>query len=229
MSDTTSEPPPSDQQTQRATTVLIVDDHAMVADGLAQLLATEPDLEVVGLATTAQAARRLAGQLRPDVVVMDYRLPDRDGASAAKSIRRDHPGTAVVMVTVSDHDTVIAAAIEAGCAAYVTKDRAAQDVVVAVRAAARGEVTFPASALARMIPRMRGGTTAGSAALTPRELEVLQLLADGRSTDEIAEQLVVSPSTVRNHTQSILRKLDVHSKLEAVATAVRQGIVSSRE
>lgn len=208
--------------------VLIVDDHEMVAQGLAEVLSAEADLTVVGQAGTARDAQRLAGQLQPDVVVMDYRLPDGDGAETAKQIRAEHPDTKVVMVTASDHDTVISSAIEAGCSAYVTKDRAAQEVVTAVHAAARGELAFPASALARMIPRMRGGN-ASSGALTPRELEVLQLLADGRSTKDIADELVVSASTVRNHVQRILGKLDAHSKLEAVTVAVRQGIVSYRD
>lgn len=207
--------------------VMIVDDHAMVAEGLAEVLDAEPGIAVAARTGTARDARRLAGQLSPDVVVMDYRLPDGDGAVAAREIRKERPDTAVVMVTASDHDTVIAAAIEAGCAGYVTKDRAAQEVVAAVRAAARGEVAFPASALARMIPRMRG-TSSRSTALTPRELEILQLLADGRSTREIADELVLSQSTIRNHVQNILGKLDAHSKLEAVTTAVRQGIVSYR-
>jgi DNA-binding NarL/FixJ family response regulator len=214
----------------RTMRVLIVDDHAMVAEGLAEVLGAEPGIEVVGRAGTVRDARRLAAETVPDVVVMDYRLPDGDGAEAARRIREEHPATAVVMVTASDHDTVIAAAIEAGCAAYVTKDRAAQDVVAAVRAAARGEVAFPASALARMIPRMRGATAGPkSGALTPREREILQFLADGRSTKDIAADLVLSPSTVRNHVQNILGKLDAHSKLEAVTTAVRQGIVTYRD
>jgi DNA-binding NarL/FixJ family response regulator len=208
--------------------VLIVDDHAMVAQGLAEVMGAQPDIQVLAQAGTAQDAQRLAGELSPDVVVMDYRLPDGDGAVAAKGIRADAPDTAVVMVTASDHDTVIAAAIEAGCSGYVTKDRAAQDVVAAVRAAARGELSFPASVLARMVPRLRGDAPRSSA-LTPRELEILQLLADGRSTKDIAEELVLSPSTVRNHVQNVLGKLDAHSQLEAVTIAVRQGIVTYRE
>lgn len=206
------------------TRVLIVDDHEMVAQGLSEVLATEDDIEVVGRAGTVRDARRMAAQFSPDVVVMDYRLPDGDGLTATAAIRGHDPETAVVMVTASDHDTVVAAAIEAGCSGFVAKDRAAQDVVTAVRAAARGEAGFPAAVLGRLLHRSSAAPRA-KGALTPRELEVLQLLAEGLSTREIAERFVLSISTVRNHVQNILSKLDAHSKLEAVSVAMRQGIV----
>lgn len=207
------------------TRVLIVDDHEMVAEGLSEVLATEDDIEVVGRAGTVRDAERMASQLAPDVVVMDYRLPDGDGLTATAAIRDQAPDTAVVMVTASDHDTVVAAAIEAGCSGFVAKDRAAQDVVHAVRAAARGEAGFPAAVLGRLLGRGQAGPR-DRGALTQRELEVLQLLADGLSTRAIADRFVLSVSTVRNHVQNILTKLDAHSKLEAVSVAMRQGIVS---
>lgn len=206
------------------TRVLIVDDHEMVAQGLSEVLGAEDEIDVVGRAGTVRDAERMAAQLSPDVVVMDYRLPDGDGLMATAAIREQDPDTAVVMVTASDHDTVVAAAIEAGCAGFVTKDRAAQDVVAAVHAAARGEAGFPAAVLGRLLGRS-GGTSRSAGALTPRELEVLQLLSEGLSTREIAERFVLSISTVRNHIQNILSKLDAHSKLEAVSVAMRQGIV----
>lgn len=206
------------------TRVLVVDDHEMVAQGLSEVLAAESDIEVVGTAGTVRDAERMAAQFEPDVVVMDYRLPDGDGLMATSAIRREVPETAVVMVTASDHEALIAAAIEAGCSAYVTKDRAAQHVVSAVRTAARGEMGFPAAVLNRLLARGKASDVR-SGALTPREREVLQLLAEGLSTRDIADRLVVSVSTVRNHVQSILTKLGVHSKLEAVTVAARQGIV----
>lgn len=206
-----------------STRVLVVDDHAMVAEGLVDVLSAEPGIDVVGRAATARDAERMAAQFVPDVVVMDYRLPDRDGLSATVAIRSENPDTAVVMVTASDHDTVVAAAVEAGCAAYVTKDRAAQDVVAAVHAAARGEVAFPAAVLQGLLSR--GTARARSSALTRREVEVLQLLAEGLSTREVAERFVLSTSTVRNHVQNVLVKLGAHSKLEAVSIATRQGII----
>lgn len=202
--------------------VLVVDDHEMVAQGLVGVLASMADIEVVGMAGTVRDATQLAAHLAPDVVVMDYRLPDGDGVTATAALRREQPDTAVVMVTASTHDTVIAAAIEAGCVAFVSKTRAAKEVVAAVRAAARGDVAFPASALARL---QTTGASGRARTLTPRELEVLQLLAEGASTGQVAERLFLSPSTVRNHVQNVLTKLDVHSKLEAVTTAVREGIV----
>lgn len=203
--------------------VLIVDDHAMVAEGLRDALEAHEDMEVVGGAGTAARAEELAGELQPDVVVMDYRLPDGDGAATAKRIRAGKGGPAVVMVTASDHDSVVAAAVEAGCSGYVTKDRAVREVVAAVRTAARGGLTFPVEALARLVP---GADERGmSNALSPRELEVLQLVAAGRSTDDIAAELVLSPHTVRNHIQRTLRKLGAHSKMEAVSTAVQHGII----
>lgn len=204
--------------------VLIVDDHEMVAQGLSEVLAAEEDIDVVGRAGTVRDAERMAAQLSPDVVVMDYRLPDGDGLTATASIRERDPDTAVVMVTASDHDTVVAAAVQAGCAGFVTKDRAAKDVVAAVRTAARGEAGFPAAVLARLVTRGQPAARP-KGALTPRELEVLQLLADGLSTRAIADRLTLSMSTVRNHAQNILSKLDAHSKLEAVSVAMRQGIV----
>ncbi|MDP9021767.1 MAG: response regulator transcription factor [Actinomycetota bacterium] len=204
--------------------VMIVEDHVMVAQGMTEVLGAEDDIEVVGHVRTVAEARVAAIRHRPDVVLMDYRLPDGDGADAAAHIRRDLPGTSVVMVTASAHDSVLAAAVEAGCSGYVTKDMAAEDVVTAVRAAHAGQATIPPSLLARLLPRLQT-TRRGPAALSPRELEVLRLVASGWSTRDIAEQLFVSVSTVRNHIQSTLRKLEAHSKLEAVATAVREGII----
>lgn len=205
--------------------VLVVDDHEMVAQGLAEVLGADPAIVVVGQAGTVRDAVRSAGQLVPDVVVMDYRLPDGDGLTATAAICREVPSVAVVMVTASNHATMVTAAIEAGCVAYVTKDRAASDVVSAVHAAARGDVAFPAAALRPA--RGRNGLAAGHGALSPRELEVLQLLADGRSTQEIADHFVLSVSTVRNHVHRIIGKLGVHSRLEAVVVAVRQGMVGT--
>lgn len=206
--------------------VLVVDDHEMVAQGLDKVLSRESDIEVVGRAGTVRDAERMAREWSPDVVVMDYRLPDGDGASATAAIRDDNPKTAVVMVTASEHDTVIAAALEAGCSGYVTKTRVVEEVVSAVRAAARGEAAFPAALVSRLLAQ-QSGSNLRRGALTPRELEVLQLLSDGMATTDIATRLFVSVSTVRNHIQSILAKLDVHSKLEAVSVAVREGIVQS--
>ena len=204
--------------------VLVVDDHEMVAQGLTEVLSEEAGIEVVGRAGTVRDAERMAGQWSPDVVVMDYRLPDGDGVSAASVIRDNNPDTVIVMVSASEHDTVVAAALEAGCAGYVTKHRAVEEVVSAVRAAARGDAAFPAAVVGRLLAR-RSGSNRRTGTLTPRELEVLQLLGDGLSTRDIAARLFVSVSTVRNHVQNILAKLDVHSKLEAVTVAVRQGIV----
>ena len=204
--------------------VLVVDDHQMVAQGLTEVLSGEDGIEVVGHAGTVRDAERMASRWAPDVVVMDYRLPDGDGVSAASAIRDDNPEIAIVMVSASEHDTVVAAALEAGCAGYVTKHRAVDEVVSAVRAAARGDAAFPAAVVSRLLAR-RSGSHRRTGALTPRELEVLQLLSDGSSTSDIAARLVVSVSTVRNHVQNILEKLGVHSKLEAVTVAARQGIV----
>lgn len=206
--------------------VLIVDDHVMVAQGLSEVIGAEGDMEVVGQARTVQEAELGAQRFEPDVVVMDYRLPDGDGAQATARILARQPDIKIVMVTASDHDTVLAAAIEAGCTGYVTKDRAAQEVVSAVRAASRGEVTVPAAMLAKLLPRARSQRSAVGA-LSPREMEVLTLLAEGLSNRDIADRLVVSISTVRNHVQNVISKLGVHSKLEAVTTAMRQGIIDS--
>lgn len=212
------------QVPQEAIRILVVDDHKMVAEAIATILGDEPDIEVVAIAGTVIDAQRLAQTRAPDVVVMDYQLPDGDGAEAARRIRTERPATQIVMVTASGHDTVLASALDAGCAAFVTKDRAMEDVVDAVRAAHAGEATIPADMLARLLPRLRS-TSRRVGALTTREREVLGLLAEGLSNDEIAGRLVLSVSTVRNHVQSILRKLEARSRLEAVTIAVRQGIV----
>lgn len=204
--------------------VLVVDDHAMVAEGMATILGDQDDIDVVAVAGTVADALRLAATRDPNVVVMDYRLPDGQGTEAARRIREEDPRVQIVMVTASGHDTVLADALDAGCAGFVTKDRAADDVVAAVRAAHAGEATIPPAMLARLLPRLRSNRR-DVGVLTPREQEILQLLAQGLSNSDITERLVVSPSTVRNHVQNILRKLDAHSRLEAVATAVREGLV----
>jgi DNA-binding NarL/FixJ family response regulator len=208
--------------------VLIVDDHEVFADGLAALLSGEPDVAVAGIASGVADAGALAAQVRPDVVLMDYELLDGTGIEATLAVRSACPTASVVMLTSYSDDTVLLAAIEAGCSGFLTKHRAGREVVDAVRTAAAGEVLISPALLARLLPRLRREPIRAASALTARELQVLELLAEGLSNHAIADRLSVSHNTVRNHVQNLLAKLDAHSRLEAVATAVRQGLVERR-
>ncbi|MCU1492000.1 MAG: two component transcriptional regulator, LuxR family protein [Acidimicrobiaceae bacterium] len=227
--------PPNNRQPQdRATltgrniTVTVVDDHAMVAEGLSALLDEHDDLEVVGTAGGVADAYCLIEERQPDVVVIDYRLPDGDGASATVEIVRRWPGTKVVMLSAEGGDELLALAIRAGCFGFLPKERAGAELATAVRAAQRGEFFVPTDVLAGLLERLRPAPDSGAVTsqLTNRELQVLKLVAEGRSTDAIRTELGLSEHTVRNHVRAILAKLGAHSKLEAVAIAAREGIVS---
>jgi DNA-binding NarL/FixJ family response regulator len=209
----------------RTARVVIVDDHRMFAESLARLLADEEDVDVVGIVQDPTRAGEVIDELDPDVVLVDYQMPGRDGVQVTADIKRDHPSTMVVMLTSSVDDHVLLSAIDAGCSGFLTKDRAASEVTTAVRAAAAGEALISPAQLARLLPRLsRAHRTLGSD-LTDRERELLRHLATGASNKAIAAELSLSVNTVRNYVQSVLGKLDAHSKLEAVATAVREGII----
>jgi DNA-binding NarL/FixJ family response regulator len=205
--------------------VLVVDDHQMFAEGLIKALSDEPDVHVVGSAGSVQGARTAARQYEPDVILMDYELSDGDGAQATQLIKDELPATKVVMLTSFTDEAVLVSAIEAGCSGFVTKHKAVEEVAAAVRAAYEGEALISPSMLARLLPKLRRSSRGLGSDLTPRELEVLKLLAEGLSNGAIAERLVISLHTVRNHVQSIIMKMQAHSKLEAVTVAVREGVI----
>lgn len=205
--------------------VLICDDHRVVAEGLAMVLGAQPDMEVVGVAGGVAEVCEMEASLRPDVVLMDYALPDGDGVAATATIKAVRPDVRVVMLTSFVDVDVLVAAIEAGCSGFVTKHKAAEELTTAVRLAAEGEALVSPDMLARLLPRLRPSYHGVGADLTPREREVLDLLAQGESKEAIARRLFLSANTVRNHIQNILGKLGAHSRLEAVATARREGLI----
>jgi DNA-binding NarL/FixJ family response regulator len=205
--------------------VVVVDDHEMFAQGLEVILGADPGIEVVATAGSVEAGCAAVRLHSPDVVLMDYELPDGDGATATQRIKTEMPETQVVMVTSYDDETILVRAIEAGCSGFITKHKAIQEVTSAVRAAKAGEALISPSMLARLLPRLRHNPRGLGTDLTPREVEVLKFLAEGVSNQQMAEKLVLSMHTVRNHVQNVITKLGAHSKLEAVATAVREGII----
>jgi DNA-binding NarL/FixJ family response regulator len=205
--------------------VLICDDHALVAKALAVLLAAQPDVEVVGVAGTVAQAREGVATLHPQVVLMDYALPDGDGVAATTAIKDAHPDVQVVMLTAFADEDVLVAAIEAGCSGYLTKDKGADELLAAIRLAAVGQAMVSPDMLARLLPRMRRNHHGLGWDLTSRERQVLDMLADGASKEDIARRLYLSTNTVRNHIQSILTKLHAHSRLEAVGADTREGLV----
>jgi DNA-binding NarL/FixJ family response regulator len=193
------------------------------------MLARERDIEVVGVAGTVNDARQLARE-RLDVVLMDYRLPDGTGAEATRAIKARWPGARIVMLTALNDDETILESIQAGADGYLTKDRAVEEVVSAVRSAHAGETLLPRSVIVGIAQRVAAARDRGSERrqiepLTPRELEVLRALTEGLSTPEICDRLFIAPNTLRTHVQNIMGKLRVHSKLEAVAFALRHRLV----
>jgi DNA-binding NarL/FixJ family response regulator len=208
--------------------VLLVEDHEMVATGITTLLDAEPDLEVAAWARTGAEALDAYQEHHPDAVLMDYALPDAPGTSIAAQMRERDPHACVLIVTGHHgNQQVIAEALEAGCVGFVSKERSVADLADAVRAAVHGAAVFPADLLAEVTQR-RPSSAVLQPELTGREREVLDLLAQGKSTDEIQEALFVSQHTVRNHVRSVLNKLHARTKLEAVVIAARSGLVDLR-
>ena len=211
--------------------VLVVQDHPLLASAIARVLDSEDDLTVCGIARRADEAVRLAAKEQPSVVLMDYRLPDLTGPVAAAKIRAASPTTAIVFHSADESEEALLDAIDAGATAYLTKSATADELVQAVRRAAVGEVLIPVALFARAIARQRKlvmETQAREkllAEFTPRELEVLHLLAEGHDTGELALQLGIAPHTVEWHVRHLIEKLNVHSKLQAVIAATRLGLI----
>ena len=203
-------------------TVVVVDDHPVVRSGLVGMLDVEDDLEVVGEAADGEEALARVAALAPDVVLMDLRMPKLDGAGATARIVAEHPGTRVLVLTTYDTDADILRAVEAGATGYLLKDTPRDQLVDAVRAAARGETVLAPPLAAKLMRQVRGGDQ-----LTPRELEVLQLVAQGRSNPEIARELFIGEATVKTHLLHVFDKLGVDDRTRAVTVALERGILTT--
>ncbi|MCG8349270.1 MAG: response regulator transcription factor [Chloroflexales bacterium] len=208
--------------------LLIADDHPVVRAGLSGMLGAQPDFEILGEAANGAEAVTLAAQLRPDVVLMDLRMPELDGVAAIKRIVEQCTGVAVLVLTTYDSDTDILPAIEAGATGYLLKDAPREELFRAIRAAAQGQSVLAPSVAARLMGRVRtAGRPAPSAAepLSAREIEVLSLVARGASNKQIARTLHISEATVKTHLIHIFGKLGVADRTAAVTTALERGVL----
>jgi two-component system, NarL family, nitrate/nitrite response regulator NarL len=222
--------PHNDARGDAAVRVLIVDDHGLYRTGISTLLAAEDGIEVVAQASGGRVGVRLSRELRPDVVLTDLHMPDLDGVQATRLILAERPGTRVLVLTVASDEDEVSAALSAGANGFLLKDAPVDQVAMAVRAAADGSAWLSPRAAEIVLGRMRE-TEAGSPAdsslleqLSPREVDVLKLLALGMENAQIADELEISPRTVKNHVSSVLAKLGLTSRLQAAIYAVRRGL-----
>jgi two-component system, NarL family, nitrate/nitrite response regulator NarL len=210
--------------TVKKTRVLVVEDHQVVAEGLAALINDQGDMEVVGKAATVADSIAAAAQLRPDIVLLDFRLTDGTGADAGTAIRQVRPDTRMIFLTREDSDAARFAALEAGASGFIHKSRAAAEVVDAIRVVAGGGTLFTPRAISTLLNKRRE-VESQLEKLTPREKEVLRLMAEGIASRDIAGKLGISYTTVRTHIRSLGSKLGVHSKLEAIVKARELALV----
>jgi DNA-binding NarL/FixJ family response regulator len=204
---------------------MIVEDHAMVAEGLEMVIEAQDGLEVCGSARSVADAVTVAEDTQPDVAVVDYRLPDGTGADVTERLGTVSPRTRVLILTAMDGEAVLSRAIASGAVAFIRKTEHLDEIIKAVRAVGAGETYFSSDVLSSLVNTIRRPKETAGSDLTPRELEVLDLLAKGHSTASIIDELVISPHTARNHIRNILTKLHAHSKLEAVTIAAHAGLV----
>jgi DNA-binding NarL/FixJ family response regulator len=211
--------------------VLVVQDHPLLASAIAKVLDGQGDMAVCGIARSGDEAAAMAAAEKPSVVLMDFRLPDLSGPAAAARIRSAVPTAAIVFHSAEESETALLDAIDAGAIAYLTKMATADQIIEAVRKASIGEVLIPVSLFAKAIARQRKVITDRQAReklfadFTPRELDVLRLLAEGHDTGTMAARLGIAPHTVEWHVRHVIEKLGVHSKLQAVIAAARLGLI----
>ncbi len=204
--------------------LLIVDDHAVMRTGLKLFLMAFDDLDLVGEAANGEEAIHLCGRAHPDVVLMDLAMPGMDGATATRAIRRQYPGTQVIVLTNFQDVDQVQQALQAGAISYLLKNVSADELAAAIRAARAGRSTLAPEATQALVQATMQGQ-APDYDLTPREQEVLTWMAKGLSNPEIAEQLTVSPVTVKFHVSNILSKLSATSRTEAVAVAMQRNLI----
>lgn len=204
--------------------VLIVEDHQMVAEAIAQVLRTEPDMEVVAICRRLDESREFLRREDADIVLMDYNMPDGDGIAAARYIREEHPRTRVIIVSAAEERHVLYEALEAGCSGFLGKSESMVHLASAIRGAVVGSIAMSPAMAARLVEP--GGRWRGYGdSLTQRELDVLRLMALGLNNTLICQRLFMSEGTLRNKMARINAKLGAHSKLEAVSKGLRMGLV----
>lgn len=211
--------------------VLLAEDHSIVRDGIRLLLESEADFQVVAEATTGREAVARARECQPDLVILDVSMPELSGIEAARLIKAELPQTQILMLTMHESDEYFFRALEAGASGYVVKKATTQDLIVAARAVARGEAFLYPSVAKKLISdyvsRVQAGTTpSGYPRLSEREREILTLIAQGWSNQQIAEHLHITPSTVQTHRAHILEKLGLQTTADIVKYAVQHGLIS---
>jgi DNA-binding NarL/FixJ family response regulator len=199
--------------------ILLADDHLIVRVGLRSLIETQPDMAVIAEASSGEMAWRQFEECRPDVVLMDLRMPGVSGVEATNRIREKHPGARVIVLTTFDHDEDIYRALQAGAAGYLLKDVESERLVETIRAVHAGHYRLPASVTARLAQHL------AAPELSPRERQVLGLIVKGRSNKEIGVDLGVAENTVKNHVKVVLEKLGVQDRVQATTRAIQRGMV----
>ncbi|HEX6290863.1 MAG TPA: response regulator transcription factor [Herpetosiphonaceae bacterium] len=205
--------------------IVLADDHPIVREGLASVLETQPDFEVVGQANDGAEAVDLVSALKPDVVLLDLEMPRLDGVQALRAMRAENPGVRALVFTAFDTDERIIGAVQAGARGYLLKGAPREELFGAIRVVAQGGSTLQPVVAAKLMERMTGGAASALEPLTEREREVLQFLAQGLQNKEIASQLHISERTVKFHVSAILAKLGAGNRTEAVRMAVQHGLI----
>lgn len=211
--------------------VLVADDHTIMRDGICSLLSVAADIEVVGEAANGRETLEKVKELAPDVVILDLAMPIMGGMEATRRIRREFPGTKVLALTQYDDKDFVFPVIEAGASGFICKTAASAELAAGIRSVYRGEAFLSPSVARVLIEDYQQAANSRNRhdpyeLLTEREREVLRLLADGHTTLEIAEKLVISPKTVESHKTSLMSKLDIHNRTELIKYAVRKGIIA---
>jgi DNA-binding NarL/FixJ family response regulator len=210
------------KQNMNVIRILIADDHPVVREGLAGMLAGQPDFEVVGMAEDGESAAAAHHKLSPDVTLMDLQMPGLDGVGAIEAIKAQQPSANIIVLTTYDSDANILRAIEAGATGYLLKDTPREELFRAIRSTAKGESVLAPIVAARLMTRMRAPAEEN---LSAREVEVLQLVAKGNSNREVGKVLHISTATVKTHLIHIYNKLGVDDRTAAVTTAIEKGII----
>jgi DNA-binding NarL/FixJ family response regulator len=228
----------------RLAQIIIVDDHDLAREGLRDMLSDEPGIEVVGEAANGREALVLCSRVRPDLVMMDVRMPEMDGLEATREIKKKHPRISVLILTMHENPDYLLEAIKAGAAGYVLKDAPQHEIATAIRQVLAGESPLDTELAARLLRRLAAeeGERLDSSRdirgrregpyiepLTPREQEVLGLLKLGHTNRQVARELVISPGTAKNHVEHIIQKLGVSDRTQAVVKALQLGILELSE